>query len=378
MSIVSKTYLANGSNKIFSSDFKVLSDSHLEVTVGGVMVSKSDYDLINNAAVFNVAPALNSTVVVRVGTTPDDLLTDNTDIEIVSESIADVNTLADHINDINAIGTDISNVNEVADNMDDINTIAALGSDNLQGIVDNLDNVATVANIYPQVASVAASIDAVQTVATNIVSVNTATTNIASINTTATSIASVNTVAAGINAINTVAADLNELISEVETVANDLNEAFSEIENVSNNLTAITNVSDNMGSVLSAVTNAGIATTQAGLAISAYDSFDDRYLGTKTLDPTLDNDNNTLIEGAIYWNSSFKQMRVWSGTAWIPMSTGSGASGGGTDQVFYENDQVVTTSYTLTAGKNASSAGPITIADGVEVTVPNGSTWVII
>ena len=378
MSIVSKTYLANGSNKIFSSDFKVLSDSHLEVTVGGVMVSKSDYDLINNAAVFNVAPALNSTVVVRVGTTPDDLLTDNTDIEIVSESIADVNTLADHINDINAIGTDISNVNEVADNMDDINTIAALGSDNLQGIVDNLDNVATVANIYPQVASVAASIDAVQTVATNIVSVNTATTNIASINTTATNIASVNTVAAGINAINTVAADLNELISEVETVANDLNEAFSEIENVSNNLTAITNVSDNMGSVLSAVTNAGIATTQAGLAASAYDSFDDRYLGTKTLDPTLDNDNNTLIEGAIYWNSSFKQMRVWSGTAWIPMSTGSGASGGGADSIFYENDQVVSNSYSITAGKNAMTTGPITIADGVTLTIPDGSTFVVI
>ena len=71
-------------------------------------------------------------------------------------------------------------------------------------------------------------------------------------------------------------------------------------------------------------------------------------------------------------------MRVWSGTAWIPMSTGSGASGGGADSIFYENDQTVTTSYTITEGKNAMTTGPITIADGVTLTIPDGSTFVVI
>ena len=51
-----------------------------------------------------------------------------------------------------------------------------------------------------------------------------------------------------------------------------------------------------------------------------------------------------------------------------------GAIGG----VFYENDQVVTTSYTITSGKNAMSAGDITIADGVTVTIPTGSNWSIV
>ena len=60
------------------------------------------------------------------------------------------------------------------------------------------------------------------------------------------------------------------------------------------------------------------------------------------------------------------------------LGTGGGATGGGNDEVFVENDQVVTTDYTITAGKNASTAGPITIDSGVTVTVPTGSRWVII
>jgi len=57
---------------------------------------------------------------------------------------------------------------------------------------------------------------------------------------------------------------------------------------------------------------------------------------------------------------------------------GGGATGGGTDAVFQENDQAVTANYTLTAGKNAMSAGTITINTGVTVTVPTGANWVIV
>ena len=55
-----------------------------------------------------------------------------------------------------------------------------------------------------------------------------------------------------------------------------------------------------------------------------------------------------------------------------------GAMGGSNDQVFFENDQTVTTDYEISANKNAMSAGPITINSGVVVTVPSGSTWVIV
>lgn len=57
---------------------------------------------------------------------------------------------------------------------------------------------------------------------------------------------------------------------------------------------------------------------------------------------------------------------------------GGGATGAGQDDVFYENSQSVTTDYTITTGKNAMSAGPIEIDDGITVTVPDGSAWTVV
>ena len=51
---------------------------------------------------------------------------------------------------------------------------------------------------------------------------------------------------------------------------------------------------------------------------------------------------------------------------------------GGTGRTMYENDQTIISDTTVTAGKNAMSAGPITISTGVTVTVPTGSTWTIV
>ena len=56
----------------------------------------------------------------------------------------------------------------------------------------------------------------------------------------------------------------------------------------------------------------------------------------------------------------------------------SGATGGGTDKVFVQNDQTITTSYTIPSGKNASSVGPVSIDAGATVTISANSTWVIL
>ena len=53
-------------------------------------------------------------------------------------------------------------------------------------------------------------------------------------------------------------------------------------------------------------------------------------------------------------------------------------SGGAVDDMFHENAQVVAASYTLAAGRNAMSAGPITINTGVTVTIESGATWTIV
>ena len=62
----------------------------------------------------------------------------------------------------------------------------------------------------------------------------------------------------------------------------------------------------------------------------------------------------------------------------LEAAAAAGATGGGSDEIFYENGQNVTTNYTITNGKNAMSAGPITINSGVTVTVGTGETWTVV
>ena len=57
---------------------------------------------------------------------------------------------------------------------------------------------------------------------------------------------------------------------------------------------------------------------------------------------------------------------------------GGGASGAGGDQIFFQNDQTVTASYTIPTGKNAGTFGPVSIDSGITVTVPTGSVWSIV
>jgi hypothetical protein len=60
------------------------------------------------------------------------------------------------------------------------------------------------------------------------------------------------------------------------------------------------------------------AETAKTAAETALDSFDDRYLGTKSSDPTLDNDGNALIDGALYFNTTDNVTKVYDlgNTTW--------------------------------------------------------------
>jgi hypothetical protein len=78
----------------------------------------------------------------------------------------------------------------------------------------------------------------------------------------------------------------------------------------------------------------------------------------------------------VRYNSTEGTFEGYSNGAWGAI--GGGATGGGGDQVFYENELTVTANYTLTTARNAMSTGPITIDSGVTVTVPTSQRWVIL
>jgi len=81
--------------------------------------------------------------------------------------------------------------------------------------------------------------------------------------------------------------------------------------------------------------------------------------------------------GQLRYNSTQNRFEGYKNTGWGEIGGGAGATGGGTDQVFFESDQAVTTNYTLTASKHAHTVSP-TINAGVTVTVPSGAILVIL
>jgi len=66
-----------------------------------------------------------------------------------------------------------------------------------------------------------------------------------------------------------------------------------------------------------------------------------------------------------------------TGLKWAAAAA-AGATGAGGDQVFVENERIVTTSYTLSTNKSAMCVGPLTINSGVTVTIPSGERLVIL
>jgi hypothetical protein len=129
------------------------------------------------------------------------------------------------------------------------------------------------------------------------------------------------------------------------------------------------------------VTIGTLADTNLGLAALAGATFTgDVILGTTTAlelpDGTTGERPGSPVAGMIRYNTTLTQFEGYKAGNWGAI--GGGATGGGSDDVFYENGQTVTTNYTLTTSKNAMSAGPVSINSGVTVTVPSGQSWVIV
>jgi hypothetical protein len=129
------------------------------------------------------------------------------------------------------------------------------------------------------------------------------------------------------------------------------------------------------------VTVGTLASTNLGLASLAGATFTgDVILGTTTAlelpDGTTGERPGSPVNGMIRYNTNLNQFEGYKASAWGAI--GGGATGGSSDDIFYENGQTVTTNYTLSTGKNAMSAGPISINSGVTVTVPSGASWVVV
>lgn len=167
---------------------------------------------------------------------------------------------------------------------------------------------------------------------------------------------------ASTSATNAATSASNAATSESNAATSESNAATS----ASNASTSATNASNSASAASTSATNASNSATSAAnsaaAAAASYDTFDDRYLGSKTSDPTLDNDGNALVSGALYFNSSANEMRVYDGANWIAASSAGTAS-----LILYE--YTATSGQTTFSGTDDNSASLSYSVDNIIVTL---------
>ena len=124
--------------------------------------------------------------------------------------------------------------------------------------------------------------------------------------------------------------------------------------------------------------SATAAAASAAAAATTYDNFDDRYLGAKSSAPSVDNDGNALITGALYWNSVSNTMFAWSGSAWGSISSTAEifrykfVASGGETSVSGTDANGLTLSYL--AGKEQVYLNGVLLLRSTDYTASNGTS----
>lgn len=146
---------------------------------------------------------------------------------------------------------------------------------------------------------------------------------------------------------------------------------------------ASTSASNAATSASAADASATSAAASAAAAAASYDNFDDRYLGAKSSDPSVDNDGNALVTGALYYNTTDGVMKVWDGGTWIAASAASQAilvvyqftaTGGQTTFTGTDNN-ALTLGYTV--GSALVTLNGVMLEVGSEVTASSGTSVVL-
>lgn len=128
---------------------------------------------------------------------------------------------------------------------------------------------------------------------------------------------------------------------------------------------------------LSAVNSIALGGTGASNSGQALVNLGERTgtTGTLSVPAGTTAQRDTSLGVGIRYNSTLVTFEGYNGSTWG--TVGGGATGGGTDKIFWKNDQTINTDYTIGATENAGTWGPVTIANGVTVTVNNGGTWTV-
>jgi len=144
-------------------------------------------------------------------------------------------------------------------------------------------------------------------------------------------------------------------------------------------LGSATSAAASAAAAATSASNAATSETNAGNSASAaaasYDSFDDRYLGAKATPPSVDNDGDPLITGALYFDTAANLMKVYDGSSWV--DAGSAVNGTSERQVYTATSGQTTFSVTYDVGFVDVYLNGVKLVAGTDFTATNGTSIVL-
>ena len=205
--------------------------------------------------------------------------------------------------------------------------------------------------------SATAAASSATTASTQASAASTSATNAATSATAASTSAS----AASTSATNAATSETNAATSETNAATSATNAATSE-----------TNAATSATSAASSATSAASSATSAA---ASYDSFDDRYLGAKSSAPSLDNDGDALITGALYFNTTTDIMYVYGSSGW--QAAGSSVNGTSERQTYTATSGQTTFNVTYDPGYVDVYANGSKLLSGTDFTATSGTSIVL-
>jgi hypothetical protein len=142
-----------------------------------------------------------------------------------------------------------------------------------------------------------------------------------------------------------------------------------------NDATTKTYVDGLFGSATDAAASASEAAASAASAAASFDEFDDRYLGAKAIEPTVDNDGDPLITGALYFDTTANLMKVFDGSAFIDAS--SAVNGTAERSVFTATSGQTTFAITYDVGFVDVYLNGVKLTVGTDFTATTGVSVVL-
>ena len=338
-------YVADGSTNTFQIPFTYISQSHVVVTVDGVSVTPT---FINDTQLSISPTPASSLVVIVKRVTPVTALVDFTDgstlfeadldlahkqnrliseesrdrsdsaITTVNNNITNITTVANSNTAVNTVSSNIAIVNNVSTNMAEVllaDTNAATATTKAGEASASASTASTQAGISTTKAGESSA-----SAAAALASKNAAATS----ETNSAGSAGTATTQAGIAATQAALATTNGAAQVALATTQATNSATSAGESASSAAASLASSIASNGKAVEALASANNAASSATVAasseagaVAALDSFDIIYLGQKSSDPTVDNDGNTLVSGALYFNTTDNVMKVFSGSSWV-------------------------------------------------------------